>query len=150
MAYEFQQSHPTGIMEMGCAWPSLSSLKTPRLWKADTALATCEASEAVLASLHYTSKKQADPPVLPHVTCRPSSEKVTCTHTSLHRAQEKDAQWLNFQFQPTSPTPPMEWSGFSSHLAQKSADIVKNQPLTYLFGPLIDASPARPDTLWFI
>ena len=35
-AREFRQCHPSGIVEIGCARPSTSSLSIPRLHKADT------------------------------------------------------------------------------------------------------------------
>ena len=41
----------------------------------------------------------------------------------------------------------MEWSDFNSQLARKSAEVVKKQPSTYLFGPLINAQPAHQDTV---
>lgn len=146
MAHEFQQSHPCGIVEVGCARPSTSSLKIPRLRKTDTKRST-DTDDAGLALLHYTGKKKVDPPALPHVTNGPSYEEVTRTQTSLHRAQEKDTQWLNSLFKQSPPTPPMEWNGFNSQLARQSAETVSKQPSTYLFGPLIDAPPAHPDTV---
>ena len=147
MAHEFQQSHPCGIVDMGCARPSVSSLTIPRLRKVDTARSTPEVGYAGLALLHYTGKKQVNPPALLPVISGPSYEEVTRTQTSLHRAQNKDAQWLNSPFQPSSSSPPMELSGFNNQLARKSAEIVKKQPSTYLFGPLINAPPAHPDTV---
>ena len=41
----------------------------------------------------------------------------------------------------------MEWSGFNSQLARQTTEIEKKNPSTYLFGPLIDAPPAHPDTV---
>jgi len=98
----------------------------PRLRKVDTARSTLEVGDAGLALLHYTGKKQVNPPALLPVASGPSYEEVTRTQTSLHRTQEKDAQWLNSPFQPSLPNPPMEWSGFNSQLARKSAEVVKN------------------------
>ena len=44
------------------------------------------------------NQKQVNPPALLPVTSGPSYEEVTRTQTSLHRAQEKDAQWPNSLF----------------------------------------------------
>ena len=129
---------------MGCGRLSVSSLSTPRLRQVDTAGSTPEVGDAWLALLHYTGKKQVNPPALLPVTSGPSYEEVTRTQTSLHHAQEKDAQWLNSLFQLSSPSPPMEWSGFNSQLAMTSAEIVKKQPSIYLLGPLINGPPAHP------
>ena len=72
MAHEFQQSHPCGIVDMGCARPTVSSLSRPRLRKGDTARSTPEVGG--LAILHYTGKKQVNPPALLAVTSGPSYE----------------------------------------------------------------------------
>ena len=58
-------------------------------------------------------------------------------------AQEKDTQWLNslIQGQPDS----MEWNGFNNQLARNQG--ILRPASTYMFGPLIDAPPAHPDTI---
>ena len=108
MAHEFQQSHPCGIVEAGCARPSVSSLSIPRLRKADTARST-EAGNSGLVLLHYTGKKHVIPPAVPLVTSGPSYEDVECTTLSLSRAQEKDTQWLNSLFFRTQSPNGMGW-----------------------------------------
>ena len=70
MVHEFQQSHPCGIVEIGCARPGTSSLKIPRLRKTDIRYST-NTDHAGLAPQHYTGKKKVDPPSLPHVTLVP-------------------------------------------------------------------------------
>ena len=146
MAHEFQQSHPCGIVEAGCARPSVSSLSIPRLRKANTARST-EAGNSGLVLLHYTGKKHVNPPAVPLVTSGPSYEDVECTTLSLSRAQETDTQWLNSLFLSSALNPPMEWGGFNSQLAQQSTGCTKRGPSMHLFGPLINAPPAHPDTV---
>ena len=102
MAHEFQQSHPCGIVEAGCARPSVSSLSIPRLRKADTARST-EAGNSGLVLLHYTGKKHVNPPAVPLVTSGPSYEDVECTTLSLSRAQEKDTHVVELPV-PVFPT----------------------------------------------
>ena len=41
----------------------------------------------------------------------------------------------------------MEWRGFNSCLARSQTPPVAKSATTYLFGPLIDAPPAHPDTV---
>ena len=130
----------------GCARPSVSSLSIPRLRKADTARST-EASNSGLVLLHYTGKKHVNPPAVPLVTSGPSYEDVERTTLSLWRAQEKDMEWLNSLFLSSALTPPMEWGGFNSQLARQSTGCTKRGPSTHLFGPLISAPPAHPDSV---
>ena len=40
-----------------------------------------------------------------------------------------------------------EWGGFNSQLARQSTGCTKRGPSMYLFGPLINAPPAHPDTV---
>ena len=89
MAHGFQQSHPCGIVEAGCARPSVSSLSIPRLRKADTARST-EAGNSGLVLLHYAVKKHVNPPAVPLVTSGPSYEDVQCTTLSLSRASTRE------------------------------------------------------------
>ena len=124
----------------------MSSLSIPRLRKADTARST-EAGNSGLVLLHYTGKKHVNPPAVPLVTSGPSYADVERTTLSISRAQEKDTQWLNCLFRSSALNPPMEWGGFNSQLARQSTGCNKRGPSMYLFGPLINASPAHADTV---
>ena len=129
--------------EAGCARPSVSSLSIPRLRKADKARST-EAGNSGLVLLHYTGKKQVNPPAVPLVTSGPSYADVERTTLSLSRAQENDTQWLKSLFRSSALNPPMEWGGgFNSQLARQSTGCNKREPSMYLFGPLINAPPAH-------
>ena len=62
---------------------------------------------------------------------------------SLVAAQNNDAQWLNNLSQGQDA---MEWNGFNNLLARSQGML---KPAThYMFGPLIDAPPSHPDTIY--
>ena len=145
MAHQFQLSHPAGIIETGTARPGISSLIIPRIKKQESARQQTNVDTTAIKLLHYTGKKQMDPPALsvPSV----AYTDVCAMQTTLNSAQEKDMQWLNTLFLSTPEDTPMEWSGFNSCLARSQTPPVPKSATTYLFGPLIDAPPAHPDTV---
>ena len=72
-----------------------------------------------------------------------TSVDVCAQHASLLAAQEKDTQWLNSFSQGQDA---MEWNGFNNQLSRNQGAL---KPITfYMFGPLIDAPPSHPDTIF--
>ena len=96
MAHKFQLAHPAGIIETGTARPGISSLIVPRIKKQESARQQTNVDTTAIKLLHYTGKKQMDPPALsvPSV----AYTDVCAMQTTLHSAQEKDMQWLNTPF----------------------------------------------------
>lgn len=92
--------------------------------------------------LHYTGPKKVNPPALA-MTSGITYTDVCAREESLAQAQLKDAQWLNSLSSDNS----MEWSGYNCKLARDQVPSATKPATVYLFGPLVDAPPAHPDTV---
>lgn len=142
LSHEFQQPHPAGIVEYGRAKPGTSRLVIPRLSKKATQSKTSSSASGSLPLQHYTGPTKLNPPAI-DVTSGISYQDVCARNASLATAQEKDMKWLNtLHIQENA----MEWGGFNNMEAR--SDPAQWKPAsTYVFGPLIDAKAAHPDTV---
>ncbi len=139
MATEFQK-HPSGIVETGSAQPGISTLAIPRLTSMQ---AKSVGKDRVVPLLHYTGAKKVMPPALPSGKNIGIGYNEACARQAgLVAAQEKDMQWLNSLSQGKDA---IEWNGSNNQQARSQG--VLRPASTYMFGPLIDAPPAHPDTV---
>ena len=140
MATEFPM-HPAGIIETCNTQHGISTLTFPRL---TTKQCKSVGNSTAIPLQHYTGPKKVIPPSVPadkHTGI--SYVNVCAQHASLLAAQEKDTQWLNSLSQGQDA---MEWNGFNNQLSRNQGAL---KPTTfYMFGPLIDAPPSHPDTIF--
>ena len=141
LSHEFQQPHPAGILEYGRAKPGTSSLIIPRLSKKAAQSKTSSTSSGSLPLQHYTGPTKVNPPAM-ETTFGISYQETCDRHLRLATAQEKDMKWLNTL---NTQENAIEWGGFSNQEARNTH--AQKPASTYMFGPLIDAKAAHPDTV---
>ena len=140
MATEFQM-YPAGIIETCNTQHGISTLTFPRL---TTKQCKSVGNSRAIPLQHYTGLKKVIPPSVPADKHTGISYVDVCAqHASLLAAQEKDTQWLNSLSQRQDA---MEWNGFNNQLSRNQGAL---KPTTfYMFGPLIDAPPSHPNTIF--
>ena len=115
-------------------------LKIPRLKKHELAMLLIT-STVQLAHCNDTSKLNTPP--LPAVARSP--EETVQADTAMARARTRDAAWLSHVH---TEDKPVEWAWFNAYLDRKEASTSTKKPKTLVvFGPLLDAPPAHPDTV---
>ena len=141
MIHEFQQPSPMNTSGLARACPSQSKLIIPRLNKRQSKGAMCSST---LTLDHFTGQKNPLPPM----TCNTvglSFDEIKHRNHSLKRANKIDMDWLN---QIESCENPMEWSGYNNYIARADDHCPKRVASTYVIGPLLDAPPNHPDTVY--
>ena len=138
MVCEFTQ-HPSNIIksqnDIG-----LMQLKIPRLKK--HGLASVRLTPTVQLA-HYNGPSKLNPPPLSAVALSP--EETVQADTARARARARDAAWLSHVH---TEDKPVEWAGFNAYLnRQEASTSTKKQKTLVVFGPLLDAPPAHPDTV---
>ena len=138
MVCEFTQ-HPSNIIksqnDIG-----VMLLKIPRLKKHE--LASIRLTPTVQLA-HYNGPYKLNPPPLYAVALSP--EEIVQADTARARARARDAAWLSHVH---TEDKPVEWAGFNAYLDRQEASTSTKKPKTLVvFGPLLDAPPAHPDTV---
>ena len=138
MFCEFTQ-HPSNIIksqnDIG-----VMQLKIPRLKKHE--LAGIRPTHTVQLA-HYNGPSKLNPPPLSAVALSP--EETVQADTARAMARARYAAWLSHVH--TEDTP-VEWAGFNAYLDRQEASTSTKKPNTLVvFGPLLDAPPAHPDTV---
>ena len=87
VTHEFQQPHPAGILEYGCAQPGKSSLIIPRLSKKTAQSSSCSNHSGSIPLLHYTGPNKVNPPAMPCSQGVPYLD-VCARNASLSASQE--------------------------------------------------------------
>ena len=119
----------------------MSSLIIPRLSKKAAQSKTSSSSSGSLPLQHYTGPTKVNQPAVED-TSGICYEEVCARKVSLATAQEKDMKWLNTL---NTQENAMEWGGFNNQEARN--DQAQKPASIYMFGPLIDAKAAHPDTV---
>ena len=141
MIHEFQQPNPLNTSSFGRARPGFCKLSIPRLNKLQAS--NCSSS-STLQLEHYNGTQKPLPPAYPK-TVGISYQDIERRTKSLHRAYELDMKWLN---QMGTSDSPMEWFGYNNLLARSDLECSKKKASTYVIGPLLDAPPNHPDTVF--
>ena len=115
-------------------------LKIPRLKKHE--LARLLLTPTVQLA-HYNGPSKLNTPPLPAVAHSP--EETVQADTAMARARTRDAAWLSHVH---TEDKHVEWVGFNAYLDRQEACTSTKKPKTLVvFGPLLDAPPAHPDTV---
>ncbi|KAL8597460.1 hypothetical protein ACOMHN_050958 [Nucella lapillus] len=139
MVCEFTQ-HPAGIIESSSN-VGVMQLTIPRLKKHE--LSSLRLTQKELQLAHYTGPSRLNPPLLPAKDL--STEEAAQVDAARTKARERDAAWLSHVH---TEDKPMEWAGFNARLDRQEAEATPKKPKTLVvFGPLLDAPPAHPDTV---
>ena len=138
MVCEFTQ-HPSNIIksqnDIG-----VMQLKIPRLKKHE--LASIRLTPTVQLA-HYNGPSKLNPPPMSAVALSP--EETVQADTARARARARDAAWLSNVY---TEDKPVEWAGFSAYLDRQEASTSTKKPKALVvFGPLLVAPPAHPDTV---
>ncbi|KAL8585526.1 hypothetical protein ACOMHN_051411 [Nucella lapillus] len=139
MVCEFTQ-HPAGIIESSSN-VGVMQLTIPRLKKHE--LASLRLTQKELQLAHYTGPSKLNPSLLPAKDLL--TEEAAQVDAARTKARERDAAWLSHVH---TEDKPMEWAGFNARLDRQEAEATPKKPKTLVvFGPLLDAPPAHPDTV---
>ena len=115
-------------------------LKIPRLKKHELARLLLTSTVQVT---HYNDPSKLNTPPLPAVARSP--EETVQADTAMARARTRDAAWLSHVH---TEDKPVEWAWFNAYVDRKEASTSTKKPNTLVvFGPLLDAPPAHPDTV---
>ena len=138
MVTEFMQHLPSaGIVEGGRA-PGVLNLTIPRLTKGQAVALQLPQSRVALK--HSYAPKKVNPPN-PNVT-NPTHEETAKLEDALKQCHDRDAAWWCQTIRANA----IEWSGWNVVLRRNTQE--SPQPRTmYMFGPVVDAPPAHPDTV---
>ena len=118
-------------------------LKISRLKKHE--LASRRLTPTVQLAL-YNGPSKLNPPPLPAVALSLSPEETVQSDTAMARARTRDAAWLS---RVHTEDKPVELAGFNTYLDRQEASTSTMQEAKTLvvFGTLLDAPPAHPDTV---
>ena len=131
--------HPSNIIKS----PNdigVMQLKIPRLKKHK--LASIRLTPTVQLA-HYNGPSKLNPPPLSAMALSP--EETVQADTARARARARDAAWPSHVH---TEDKPVEWAGFNAYLDRQEASTSTKKPKTLVvFGRLLDAPPAHPDTV---
>ena len=120
----------------------MSSLILPRLSKKAAQSNTSSSSSGSLPLKQYTGPTKVNPPAI-DATYGIFHQEACARQMSLATAHEMNVKWLNTL---STQENAMEWGGLNNQEACN--DQAQKKPAsTYIFGPLIDAKAAHPDTV---
>ncbi len=95
--------------------------------------------------LHYSGPKKPNPPLFDLNEGRPY-QSVVHTFNTIKAAVESDIQWpLTLIRGDKDGDPAVEWSSYMASVTREHDMPMK--ATNYIFGPVIDATPANPDTV---
>ena len=134
MVTQFVQN-PAGILFPGGATPGgeIMSLQLPRLTKLEAGKKAGKKVWLTRVVLTYSMPQEVD-----------STSSERSPTQSVSRAQKKDAAWLSQLH--SSPLPP-DWSAYNAVQDCSDDNRAPKLKTTSVFGPLLDTSPAHPDTV---